>query len=308
MKLIFAGTPEFAATTLAALIEEHDVVAVFTQPDRASGRGKKMTPPAVKILAEKHAISVYQPLRLGAQEAALIQQMNADVMVVVAYGMLLPQTILDLPGHGCLNIHASLLPRWRGAAPIQRAIETGDSKTGVCIMKMEAGLDTGPVYKTLETNIEQQDNATELYQRLAQMGADGVLATLEEIDQLTPIEQHHSAATYAKKLHKGEATIGWSQSAQQIQQRIRAFVEWPICQTSHNGNRIRIRQASVIKQIQEESAGKPGQIIALDKQGVYVACGYGQLRLENLQRDGGKALPYHEFRNGYGFSVGDLLI
>lgn len=306
MKVLFAGTPEFAVAPLKALSERHEIVAVYTQPDRKSGRGKKLTPPPVKLFAESIGVPIHQPASLR-NEAEIIRGYGADVMVVVAYGMLLPQTILDIPPLGCINIHASLLPRWRGAAPIQRAIEAGDSETGVSIMRMELGLDTGPVFQMLSTAIEESDTSATLHDKLATLGAQGICETLANLannPNITPSEQDNEHSTYAKKISKEEAIIDWSQSAIAINRKLRAFIPWPGCQTQHGQTRLRIWQTSVLP-LEQNIA--PGTIIAVDDQGPIVACGNGALRLEVLQRDGSKALPFKEFRNGYPLQSGDRL-
>ena len=310
MKVIFAGTPDFALTPLLGLIDSrHEIVAVFTQPDRRSGRGKKLTPPPVKVTAEQNQIPVFQPHSLKDQDD-IIKNLNADVMIVVAYGMLIPQSILSIPRLGCINIHASILPRWRGAAPIQRAIEAGDSKTGVSIMQMDVGLDTGPVYQTLSIDIDEDDTSITLHNKLSVLGTQGLietLANLEENPDLAAIAQDDAAANYAKKIQKAEAQIDWTESANQIQQRIRAFNPWPICQSSHQGNRIRIWQSSVVKMNRQDDDTKPGQIIDIDQQGVLAKCGQDYLLIQKLQRDGSRPLLSPEFLNGYSIEVGDLL-
>lgn len=316
MKVIFAGTPEFAVKPLLALLEQHEVVAVLTQPDRRSGRGKKLTPPPVKMVAEKNGITVHQPLTLKG-EAELIKQYQADVMVVVAYGMLLPQEILDIPRLGCINIHASLLPRWRGAAPIQRAIQAGDQETGVCIMQMEAGLDTGPVFLTLTTAINQKDTSASMHDRLADLGAEGIVQVLNKLAKSSDWQaeqQAHDKANYAHKITKDEANIDWHQSAQQISQTIRAFNPWPVCQSWHNGQRIRFWFASAIDTSHNTTPGiapettasnTPGTILNVDKTGILVACGEGQLRITQLQKQGSKALECQQFLNGYQLIAGE---
>ena len=310
MKVIFAGTPDFALTPLQGLIDSrHEIVAVFTQPDRRSGRGKKLTPPPVKVTAEQNQIPVFQPHSLKDQDN-IIKNLNADAMIVVAYGMLIPQSILSIPRLGCINIHASILPRWRGAAPIQRAIEAGDSKTGVSIMQMDVGLDTGPVYQTLSIDIDEDDTSITLHNKLSVLGTQGLietLANLEENPDLAAIAQDDAAANYAKKIQKAEAQIDWTESANQIQQRIRAFNPWPICQSSHQGNRIRIWQSSVVKMNRQDDDTKPGQIIDIDQQGVLAKCGQDYLLIQKLQRDGSRPLLSPEFLNGYSIEVGDLL-
>jgi len=304
MKIIFAGTPEFSLPPLQALIDTHEVVAVFTQPDRRSGRGKKLSPPPVKCLAIEHDIPVFQPHSLKDQ-VSLIKSLDADVMVVVAYGMLLPQSVLDLPLFGCINIHASLLPRWRGAAPIQRAIEAGDSETGVSIMQMEAGLDTGPVFQKLVIAINHDDTSKTLHEKLATLGAKGIIDTLEQLDKhAKPTPQSDEGANYAKKISKQEAEIDWSLDAQTIDAKVRAFNPWPICQTQHNLTRIRIWRASAHEQASSEA---PGTILDISDLGIEVACGSGVLRLEVLQKDGSRELTSKQFCNGYELAIGDVL-
>jgi len=308
MRLIFAGTPDFAVPALQTIARRHEVVAVLTQPDRRAGRGKKLMPPAVKVAATELGLEVFQPASLKDQQA-FIETFQADVMVVVAYGLLLPQAILDAPKHGCLNIHASLLPRWRGAAPIQRAIEAGDQATGICIMQMEAGLDTGPVLNQQSIPIDKTDTSISLQARLAKLGAECIEQTLHQISQgqLPPAQpQDHAQASYAHKITKGEAEIDWSESAQQIEQRIRAFTPWPICQTQHQGQRLRIWEAFVDST--DLSTNKPsGTVIDVSTDGIVVACGSGALSLQTLQRDGGKALDIRTFSNGYQIQLGDSL-
>ena len=306
MKIIFAGTPAFAVAPLKALATAHEVVAVFTQPDRKAGRGKKLTASPVKEYACEIGVPVFQPSTLKDQ-AGLIQDLNADIMIVVAYGMLLPQEILDIPPLGCLNIHASLLPRWRGAAPIQRAIEAGDQQTGVSIMRMELGLDTGPVFKMLTLDISDSDTSQTIHNQLATLGADGicqVVLALENNPDITPTPQNQALSNYAKKITKAEAELDWTMSAKQLQQQLRAFIPWPVSQTQHQGTRLRIWQSSVVE---SEHSSLPGTIIAVSDLGVDVACASGALRLEKLQRDGSKPMTYSDFRNGYSLPVGDVL-
>jgi len=303
MKVLFAGTPEFALPPLQALSQSHTIVGVYTQPDRKAGRGK-LTPPPVKVYAEEIGVPVFQPTTLR-EQSEQITTLNPDVMVVVAYGMLLPQTILDIPKLGCINIHASLLPRWRGAAPIHRAIEAGDRVSGVSIMRMELGLDTGPVFQRLETEITPHETTATLHDKLASLGARGICETLDQLTidpKIEPVEQDHSASTYAKKITKSEAEINWSESAIDIERRARAFVPWPGCQTHHNGVRIRVWRSSVVN---HDKQGAPGEITDIDDSGVYVACGQGVLRLEELQREGSKPLSSKEFLNGYTLAVNE---
>ena len=314
MRIIFAGTPEFAVVPLNALIEHHQVIAVFTQPNRRAGRGKKLSASPVKQLAIQKELPIFQPTSLHDQ-VELIQSLQADLMVVVAYGMILPEPILEIPVYGCINIHASLLPRWRGAAPIQRSIEACDKTTGVSIMQMGVGLDTGPVYATFSTAIEPNDTSQSLHHKLAELGAQGIIETLDKIQ--TAIENHttylpaaqdEEGACYAKKISKSEAQLDWTESANQIQARIRAFNPWPICQSNHQGfckqaTRIRIHQASLAAY--PGSLVEAGVIVGIEDDGVIVACGKGHIRLEVLQRDGSKPLTSKLFCNGYSLKIGD---
>ncbi|MCL4134513.1 UNVERIFIED_CONTAM: hypothetical protein GTU68_003425 [Idotea baltica] len=309
MKVLFAGTPDFAAPALAALIAEHEIVGVYTQPDRKSGRGKKITMSPIKQLALEHNLAIHQPSSLHGQEE-IIEQLQPDVFVVVAFGMLLPQSILEIPAHGCVNIHGSILPRWRGAAPIQRAIEAGDSETGVSIMQMDAGLDTGPVFQILKTEISDQATSQTLHDELAELGARGVSETLATIEK--QLQSNQPKISYAKKISKNEGQIDWQESAETIQRKIRAFNPWPICQTHHAQTRIRLWRSTVVN-ISPKSPLAAGQVIDLDDNGLTIACGTSKtiqttgLRLEILQRDGSKALASKEFLNGYPVNVGDIL-
>ena len=316
MKIIFAGTPEFAATALAALLRtEHEIVAVYTQPDRKAGRGQKLTASAVKQLALEHHLSVYQPLHFkssteeGLAAQAELKALNADVMVVAAYGLILPQVVLDTPKYGCLNIHGSLLPRWRGAAPIQRAIATGDIETGVTIMKMAAGLDTGDMmYKTL-CPISAEDTSASLHDKLALQGAEAIVAVLESEQTLqhyleTREVQDENLTVYAHKLTKAEAQIDWTQPAADIDRNIRAFNPWPVAFTPlDDSNNLRIWSSSLSKQ--NASNALPGEVIALDKDGVHVMCGdQNVICITNLQWPGGKALNAVQINQTQKLSVG----
>ena len=307
MRIIFAGTPDFAATTLAALLTtEHEICAVYSQPDRPAGRGRKLTASPVKQLAIQHHIPVEQPLNFKAEaDREILARYQADLMIVVAYGLLLPQSVLDTPRLGCINVHASLLPRWRGAAPIQRAILAGDKKTGVCIMQMEAGLDTGPVIQRAEIAIEANDTGEQLHDKLAQLGASTLLETLKNFEQLQSqaIPQDNADSCYASKLLKAEANIDWSQSAQQIDRQIRAFNPWPIAQTLWQDKMLRIWGAVVIDSHNQNTT--PGTIIQVERQGVDVATGDGVLRLLSIQSPGKKAMPVHDFLNAHPLKVGD---
>ena len=302
MKIIFAGTPEFAATALAALLQtEHEIVAVYTQPDRKAGRGQKLTASAVKQLALEHHLPVYQPLHFKAstEEGLAAQQelagLNADVMVVAAYGLILPQAVLDLPKYACLNIHGSLLPRWRGAAPIQRAIATGDAETGVTIMKMAAGLDTGDMLFKTFCPITAEDTSASLHDKLAVQGAEAICAVLASEEKLKDYldnreVQDEAFTVYAQKLSKAEAQIDWTESAVNIDRNIRAFNPWPVAFTPiDESNNLRVWNSSLSDQT--SSTAVAGEVIAIDKQGVHVMCADQKaICITNLQWPGGKAL------------------
>ena len=318
MKIIFAGTPEFAATALAALINtEHEIVAVYTQPDRKAGRGQKLTASAVKQLALAHDLPVYQPLHFksstqeGLAAQAELKALNADVMVVAAYGLILPQVVLDTPKYGCLNIHGSLLPRWRGAAPIQRAIATGDQETGVTIMKMAAGLDTGDMmFKTL-CPIEATDTSASLHDKLAIQGAEAIVAVLESEQRLQHYlaereVQNEADTVYAHKLSKAEAQIDWSQSAVQIDRNIRAFNPWPVAFIRlDDENNLRVWNSVLTDQ---HVTAQAGEIIDINKHGVSVACGDGQvIILTSLQWPGAKALNAVQILQTQKLTIGQIL-
>ncbi|MCU4412981.1 methionyl-tRNA formyltransferase [Acinetobacter sp. WU_MDCI_Axc73] len=318
MKVIFAGTPEFASTALAALLQtEHEIVAVYTQPDRKAGRGQKLTPSPVKQLALEHNLAVYQPLHFKAstEEGLAAQQqlaeLGADVMVVAAYGLILPQTVLDTPKYGCLNIHGSLLPRWRGAAPIQRAIAEGDTQTGVTIMQMAAGLDTGDMlYKTFY-DIQANDTSASLYEKLATQGAEAICKVLESEQSLqsylhTRQVQDESQTIYAKKLTKNEAQIDWSLDAIQIDRNIRAFNPWPVAFiVLGENNNLRVWNSS-ISSFSNENA-PIGEIIAIDKSGVHIACGTGVVCLNSLQWPGAKPLNPVQILQTQKLNIGQVL-
>ncbi|WP_163830697.1 methionyl-tRNA formyltransferase [Spartinivicinus ruber] len=306
LRIVFAGTPEFAATHLQALLDSpHQVIAVYTQPDRPSGRGRKLTPSPVKILAETHQIPVLQPTSLKSPEAQVeLAELNADVMVVVAYGLLLPQLILDTPRYGCINVHASLLPKWRGAAPIQRAIAAGDKTTGVTIMQMDAGLDTGDMLTINECEITNQDTGGSLHDKLAEIGPPALLTTLQQIstNQLQPQQQDHAHASYAHKLSKQEAHLNWQLSASELDCIIRAFNPWPVAFTELDGQRIRIWEAEPLASNKEPLADSPsetsgGTIISAGKEGLDIACGSGMLRIKQLQLPNSKAVGIQELLN-----------
>lgn len=305
MKVVFAGTPEFAARTLQALIaSRHELVMVLTQPDRPAGRGMRERASAVKELAMAHGLSIRQPRTLKDEaEQAALSELKADVMVVVAFGLILPQAVLDIPRLGAINIHASLLPRWRGAAPIQRALQAGDPQTGISIMRMDAGLDTGPVYAVEETPIADDDNAQTLHDRLAEIGARLVLKVLDDLEQgvAVPIQQPASGVLYAAKISKEEAAIDWRQDAQLICRQIRAFNPAPGASCRLGQTDIKVWGARV----DAHHSGSPGEILRADAAGLLVATGKGALWLEQLQKAGGKKLAAREFLQGFQLVVGE---
>ena len=319
MKIIFAGTPEFAAVALDALLKtEHEIVAVYTQPDRKAGPGQKLTASAVKQLALAHDIAVYQPLHFkssteeGLAAQAELKALNADVMVVAAYGLILPQVVLDTPKYGCLNIHGSLLPRWRGAAPIQRAISTGDTETGVTIMKMAAGLDTGDMMYKTYCPIEATGTSASLHDKLAQQGAEATVKVLaSEITLQHYLDnrevQDEALTVYAHKLSKAEAQIDWTSTAVQIDRNIRAFNPWPVAFIAlDESNNLRV-WGSMLSQ-ENAQAQAAGTILAIDKQGVHVACGDEHaVCLSSLQWPGGKPLNAVQILQTQKLNIGQIL-
>jgi len=299
LRIIFAGTPDFAALHLKAIIDsKHQLIAVFTQPDRPAGRGKKLQASPVKRLAEESGLPIYQPTSLKEEDAQQqLAALQADVMVVVAYGLILPQAVLDAPRLGCLNVHASLLPRWRGAAPIQRAIEAGDNNTGITIMQMDAGLDTGEMLATACCPIGPHSTAAILHDELAKLGAPLLLQVLEDLPahQGSSSKQDNNLATYANKILKPEAEINWQLNARLLDRRIRAFNPFPICFTMLGGERVKIWQARPASSVAVPEA--PGTILRADSQGILVNCGDGQLSIERLQLPGGKPLTAQQMLN-----------
>jgi len=298
LRIIFAGTPDFAARHLDALLSSgHQVVGVFTQPDRPAGRGKKLMPSPVKVLAEEHGIAVFQPSSLRPQEnQQLVADLNADVMVVVAYGLILPKAVLDMPRLGCVNVHGSLLPRWRGAAPIQRSLWAGDAETGVTIMKMDVGLDTGDMLYKLSCPITADDTSATLYDKLADLGPQGLIETLQQLADNTakPEVQDEAQVTYAEKLSKEEAQIDWSLPAAQLERNIRAFNPWPMSWMMIDEQPVKVWKASVIDC---PVTAEPGTIIEANKQGIQVATSEGILNLESLQPAGKKAMSAQDLLN-----------
>jgi len=298
LRIIFAGTPDFAARHLDALLSSgHQVVGVFTQPDRPAGRGKKLMPSPVKVLAEEKGLPVFQPVSLRAPEnQQLVAELNADVMVVVAYGLILPKTVLDMPRLGCINVHGSLLPRWRGAAPIQRSLWAGDVETGVTIMQMDVGLDTGDMLYKLACPITAQDTSATLYDKLAELGPQGLIATLKQLAAGTtqPDVQDESRVTYAEKLSKEEARVDWTLSAAQIERCIRAFNPWPMSWLEIDGQPVKVWQATALP---GPATAEPGTILDASKQGIQVATGDGILSLQSLQPAGKKAMSAQDLLN-----------
>ena len=308
LRIVFAGTPDFAARHLQALIDsEHEVVAIYTQPDRPAGRGKKLKASEVKQLALAHELPVFQPETLkGPQAQAELAELHADLMVVVAYGLLLPQVVLETPRLGCINVHGSLLPLWRGAAPIQRALQAGDPETGVTIMQMDIGLDTGDMLLKATCPIESADTSASLYEKLAALGPKALLDALAELEHGTaqPIPQDNTQASYAAKLSKAEAQIDWAQPAQIIDLNLRAFTPWPGSQTLLEGQVIKIHQAMPLS---DHTDASPGTIVAAGKQGIDVATGLGVMRLTRLQLPGKKPVATADALNARAdwFAVGN---
>jgi methionyl-tRNA formyltransferase len=298
MKIVFAGTPAFAVSSLRAAARHHEVVAVYTQPDRPAGRGRGLAPSPVKLEAIARGIPVFQPESLKTPEAQQqLRDLAPDLMVVVAYGLILPKAVLTIPTHGCWNVHASLLPRWRGAAPIQRAIQAGDAETGVCLMQMDAGLDTGPVLLKQHIAIGPNDTGGQLHDRLAALGeqvlSDGLgllRAGIKPIAQPQP----EAGVTYAHKLDKAEARLDWAQDADVLARTVRAFNPWPVAEAMLVGERVRIHGAIAL----DDNQGKaPGTLLAASRDGIDIACGHGALRLRVLQREGGKAITAADYLN-----------
>lgn len=310
LRIIFAGTPDFAARHLDALLSsEHQVIGVFTQPDRPAGRGNKLTPSPVKVLAEQHGLPVFQPASLRPEEnQALVAALEADVMVVVAYGLILPKAVLNMPHLGCINVHGSLLPRWRGAAPIQRALWAGDRETGVTIMQMDVGLDTGDMLHKVFCDITAEDTSATLYDKLAELGPQGLLVTLSQLadGSAVPERQDEAQVTYAEKLSKEEARLDWTLSAAQLERCIRAFNPWPVSYFLIDGQPVKVWQAKVLA----DNEGKtPGTLLSADKHGIAVATGEGVLLMTQLQPAGKKSMSAQDLLNSRRewFTPGNLL-
>jgi methionyl-tRNA formyltransferase len=298
MKIVFAGTPAFAVPCLLAAAERGEVVAVYTQPDRPAGRGRELLPAPVKNEALKRGLPVRQPESLRTRAArAELRALQPDLMVVVAYGLILPRSVLEIPRYGCWNVHASLLPRWRGAAPIQRAIEAGDSETGISLMQMDAGLDTGPVLLSQTSPIGMEDTAGQVHLRLATLGAqvlaDG-LGLLRAGLLPQPQPQSEAGVSYAHKLDKAEARLDWRQPAEVLARKVRAFHPWPIAEADLAGERVRIHAASALP---SGGDAAPGSVLRTGREGIDVACGDGVLRIRTLQRAGGRPISAADYLN-----------
>ena len=300
-RIIFAGSPEFAVPSLRAVADSrHDLVAVLTQPDRRSGRGRKAKAGPVKQSALELSVPVLQPVTLKDSEAvASLSALRPDLLVVVAYGLLLPSTVLDLPKLGCVNVHASLLPRWRGASPIQAAVLAGDDQTGVSLMKLDAGLDTGPVYATANTDIGQEETAGELHNRLATLGAELLASHLDAIlaGELKPTPQPATGITHAGRIDKADAVIDWQRSAVEIARQVRAYVPWPVAETLLDGQRLRVWSAKPGDS--DTSTGSAGEVVAAEPEAVLVSTGRGTLQLTRVQMPGKQQIDAGDFANGY---------
>jgi methionyl-tRNA formyltransferase len=305
LKIIFAGTPLFAAKALQALLQQQiEIVAVLTQPDRPSGRGMQLKSSPVKQLAVEHGLPVLQPTTLKIPEIQKqLEGYQADLMIVAAYGLILPQAVLQIPRLGCWNIHASLLPRWRGAAPIQRAILAGDQLTGITIMQMDVGLDTGDMLLKQTCAIEPSETATTLHDKLAELGARAIIEALALLQQnkISPEPQDSSLANYAAKLSKEEGRIDWAKDAHEIARSVRGYNPFPGASASVNGTLLKIWQANVIENIADE----PGKVIHAEKNSLFVACGTSALSLELIQKPNAKALPVAQFLQGFPIKAGD---
>ncbi|MDI9818502.1 MULTISPECIES: methionyl-tRNA formyltransferase [unclassified Legionella] len=297
MKIVFAGTPEFALPSLIALDSAHQLLAVYTQPDRPAGRGRKLQPSAVKRWSLAKELAIYQPLGFKNEEAvAQLAALEPDVMVVIAYGLILPRKVLSIPRLGCINVHASLLPRWRGASPIQHALLHGDRQTGVTIMQMDVGMDTGDMLATAICPIAPDETASSLHDRLAQLAVTPLLTTLDELaaGQAKPIPQDDAQATYAAKINKEDAAINWCKTAREINNQIRAFNPWPVAYTRANDETVRIHAAHPVEM---SSPAAPGTILSLDKNGMLVATGEQALMIDLIQFPGGRIMTVADWLN-----------
>ena len=312
MRIIFAGTPDFAAAHLQALLDaKHNIIAVYTQPDRPAGRGKKLMASAVKQLAQVHDLPVYQPASLKKTEAQHeLSALNADLMIVVAYGLILPKAVLDAPTNCCINVHGSILPKWRGAAPIQRAVWAGDKETGVTIMQMDEGLDTGDILSIERISIEADDTSATLYAKLAELGPKALVQSLTDFAQLTPQKQNDEQATYAAKLSKQEAYVNWQLPAQQLERNVRAFNPWPVAWFTYNEKPVKVWAANVATPCEHiEARVENGTVLSFDKHGLKIACANGALIITKLQLAGKKAQDVSQLVNGQAnlFAIGDVI-
>jgi methionyl-tRNA formyltransferase len=307
LRIVFAGTPDFAIPSLSALIRSNvcEVVAVYSQPDRQAGRGRKITSTPIKQFALDHGIAVETPINFKEESSrAILASYKPDLMIVAAYGLLLPQSVLDIPTHGCINVHASLLPRWRGAAPVQAAILAGDNKTGVCIMRMEKGLDTGGVFCEKSITISDQMNAGELTEQLGVIGAQALIATIEQgLYQQASSPQSETGITYAHKIQNADAQIDWNQPAEKIQRHVRAYWPWPGAFTFHRAKRIKIA-SSIVNSMESEHA--PGMIIAVSEEGLIVTCQDRCLAITACQPEGKSLGPIKQWLSY--FKVGDMFM
>jgi methionyl-tRNA formyltransferase len=306
MRVVFAGTPDFSVPSLEALANTSfiDLVGVYTQPDRPAGRGKKLQKSPVKIAAEALGMPVFQPVSFRSSEVtAQLEALNVDLMVVTAYGLLLPGAVLDMIRLGCVNVHASLLPRWRGAAPVQRAIEAGDQETGITLMQMQVELDSGPILAQSKIAISEDETGGSLHQKLSAMGGELLRERIGDIcaQRLKPAPQDSKLVTYAKKLHKTESALDWRQNAQHMERKIRAFNPWPMTTVSLSGTALRVLAASYRD---DPATGVAGEVLNADKTGILVQAGDGQLNLEVLQKAGGRAMTAAEYLNGTTISRG----
>ena len=298
LRIVFAGTPDFAVPCLRAASARGEVIAVYTQPDRPAGRGRQLTPSPVKVEATVRRLPVFQPENFrSADTRDALRALQPDLMVVVAYGLILPQSVLDIPRYGCWNVHASLLPRWRGAAPIQRAIEAGDRETGVDLMQMEKGLDTGPVLLELRSAIAADDTGGSLHDRLSLLAADVLADGVNRLRAGTapvPRPQPNEGATYARKIDKAEAVLDWTQSAETLANKVRAFHPWPVCEAVVGNERLRIHGARALPLTHQAA---PGTLLACTRDGIDVACAVGALRLLRVQREGGRPVATADYLN-----------
>lgn len=310
MKIVFAGTPAFAVPSLRALVAAgHTLATVYTQPDRPAGRGRRTAASAVKQVALELRLPVQQPHKMTAQTAAELRELAPDVMVVAAYGVILPEVVLPVPRHGCINVHASLLPRWRGAAPIARAIEAGDQVTGVTIMQIDTGLDTGNILAQRQTQIGGDDTAQTLHDRLAELGAELLVQTIDKIatGTVTAVPQDHAVACYAAKIQKAEALLNWSELALVLHRRVRAFNPWPVAFTHFRGRILRIWEVGPVALEHQAVGALPGTIVAIDRSAIHVSTGAGILPVRRVQLEGSKPLDVQAFVNGYHPKPGERL-